>query len=399
MGRPKKNKYIVESDDDSNSSNSSDESICDDHISEEIEKKIKKNKKRKNVNMLELYNDALDWMEQFKENNVIEREKKENTTLPWVEKFRPKSLDNIISHKNIIYTLENFISKMQFPHLIFRGPPGTGKTSTIMACAKKMYNQNYSTMVLDINASEERGVDSVRGKISDFASTKGVFLDKSTPTFKLVILDEADAMTQDAQSMLVSVMEKHTKNVRFCLICNYVKKINPAIQSRCVIFKFSPLAKTEIKKKLLEACGSMNIKITNDGIDEILKISKGDMRKVFNILQATSMSYDIINRTNVSICMGYPLSSYIDTIYTSLLKDNFKTSYNKISSILKNNGYALSDVITELTAITLENFVKNKINQKKLLPILINLRDIEMNLTICPDEMNQLSGLIGTFKL
>jgi replication factor C subunit 3/5 len=359
----------------------------------------KKKKDRKIVDPLKMYNETMDWIKQFQEDTIVTEKKQENTTLPWVEKFRPQNLDEVISHENIISTLKTLIHKNQFPHLLLSGPPGTGKTSAIMACARELYGKNYSIMVLDINASEERGIEVVRNKIKNFISTKGVFLSKDSSMFKLVILDEADAMTIDAQSMLVSVIDKFTINVRFCLICNYIKKISPQIQSRCTIFKFSPLSKSDITKKLNDISSKMKLKISKDGIDTIIKISRGDMRKVLNILQATSMAYDTINSENVTNCIGYPTSKHMDTILASLIKDPYSKCYNDISLLISKNGYSLMDILTELTDLVMANFINKKISQDKVASILGNMREIEMNLTLCPSESIQLSGLVGLFKL
>jgi len=388
MGK-KKLKHVSE-DELSDNSNNSDKSENEDD-------QYIKQRKKKHIDPFKMFEDVKDCMAEIKNDTNSIKKKQENNTLPWIEKFRPKTLDNIISHENIIFTLNKFVEKQQLPHLIFRGPPGTGKTSTIMACAKKLYGERYQLMVLDINASEERGVDAIRGKVSSFVSTKGIFLSENDVTFKLVILDEADAMTSDAQKALVSVMEKHTLNVRFCLICNYVQKIDPAIQSRCVIFKFAPLSKENIKTKLNEISDNLGLTMTDEGANEILKIAKGDMRKVLNILQSTSMSYSTINSTNVSNCAGYPLSKHIQEIYNTLKNDNFSVAYKTIANIVYINGYSTADILTELTSMLLNK--KNKETENNLLKKIINMRDIEMNLTSCTNELTQICALVGAFKI
>jgi replication factor C subunit 3/5 len=370
----------------------------DDSIkSEEYVPKKKKGKEK--IDMIKMHEDMLEWMYQFKEGTAVERPKKENMTLPWVEKFRPKNLTEVISHESIISTFKKFIEKKQFPHLLLSGPPGTGKTSAIMACARELYKDNYNVMVLDINASEERGIEVVRTKIRDFISTKGIFLGEKTTMFKMVILDEADAMTGDAQAMLVSVIEKYTINVRFCLICNYIKKISPSIQSRCTIFKFSPLSKHDISLKLKDIGKQMNLKLTNDGIDTIIKISKGDMRKVLNTLQATSMAYSIIDSKNITNCIGHPTPDDMTSILNVLLKKSYKDCYNHLNNIIMTNGYSLIDIVVELTDLIINKFLNNEISQGNISDVLFKLRDIEMNLTLCPNESIQLTGLVGLFKL
>ena len=167
-------------------------------------------------------------------------------TLPFVEKYRPKELSDVISHSMITDTLQNFIINKTFPHLLLYGPPGTGKTSIILAAARQLYGKDFDVMVKMLNASEERKIDAIRDTIIPFAST-GNLLFSDSKMFKLIILDEADAITQEAQAILRQVIEKYTRNVRFCLICNYIEKINIALQSRCVRFRFAPLKHEFIK--------------------------------------------------------------------------------------------------------------------------------------------------------
>ena len=164
--------------------------------------------------------------------------------LPWVEKYRPESLDDIKSHDDIVSTIRHFTIQDEFPDLLLYGPPGTGKTSTILCCCREMYGPSYQTMVIHLNASDERGIEVVRQRIQDFSRTR-TFLQMSK--YKLVVLDEADAMTEEAQAALRQVIYQSRHNTRYCLICNYVTKIIPSLRSRFVILRYSPIDLEELK--------------------------------------------------------------------------------------------------------------------------------------------------------
>ena len=165
-------------------------------------------------------------------------------TLPWMEKYRPNNINEIISHHQNITTIKKLLLGDALPHLLFYGSPGTGKTSTILALAKEIYGDNIRLMVMKLDASDDRGINSVREDIKGFAEKSNMF----QKGVKLIILDEADSMTFDAQFALRRIIEKYSTSVRFCLICNYENKIIPAIKSRCANFRFNPISKPDLIK-------------------------------------------------------------------------------------------------------------------------------------------------------
>jgi replication factor C subunit 3/5 len=335
-------------------------------------------------------------------------------TLPWIEKYRPEVLDQIISHDEIINTLQVFIKNKCVPHLLFYGPPGSGKTSTIMAAAKQLYGKFFNHMVMELNASDDRGIDVVRNRIKRFVISKNVyFRDKDNDMgfndniFKLVILDETDAMTSDAQAILRKIVEEYTHNTRFCLVCNYIQNISPALQSRCTRFRFSPISVDNIKKKINEITGKENINITKQAIDVIALRSRGDMRKVLNILQSVSMTCKIISEKNVNICVGYPRKGEMEIIIRNLIGVEYKECYLEIVRIKNDNGLALTDIITEIHDILIEYVIEGEsdyedvrgLEDSRIIGILNKLRDIEFNNSVNACENVQIGGLVGIFKV
>lgn len=321
---------------------------------------------------------------------------KPTITLPWIEKYRPHILNDVLSSENIRECFKNYVKNRYLPHLLLYGPPGTGKTSTIYACAKELYGIYFEHYVLEINASEDRGIESVRNKIKDFAMTSSMFNYKMN-IFKLIILDEVDSMTPEAQAMLKRLIEDATNNTRFCFICNKIKHIDPAIQSRCTSFRFPQLSKDIITTRIKQIAKIQNITVKNSGIHAIIKISKGDMRKVLNILQATNMAYDIIDSNNVMSCIGYPSHDNINKIYNAIIDAsyNFKSSYDLILQIKNNNCYAIADIITELHTFIMKNIDNYDI--KYIMNVINNLGKIELNLIHAPSDNIQIASIISAF--
>lgn len=314
--------------------------------------------------------------------------------VPWIEKYRPQTLDDLASHSDIKNTLEKFMKDSSLPHLLFHGPPGTGKTSTILACARKLYApQQFGQMVLELNASDDRGIDIVRGQILNFASSRGMY---ATSKFKLVILDEADQMTSDAQSALRRIIEKYTDNTRFCLITNYLNKIIPAIQSRCTRFRFGPLSADQISPRMDLIIKRENINITDSGRQAIYELSQGDMRRVVGLLQSASMSFtgEQIDEVKVYQCCGHPLKSDMKFIADVLINSDIKTAHREIQKLKIDKGLALQDIMTQISMLVGTMSLSESIKAG----IYTRLADLEYHLNNGGLEKIYLSAMIAAFQ-
>ncbi|KAK9477463.1 P-loop containing nucleoside triphosphate hydrolase protein [Lipomyces japonicus] len=317
--------------------------------------------------------------------------------LPWVEKYRPSSLDDVAGHETIITTIRTFITSNKVPHLLFYGPPGTGKTSTILAIAKQIYGKNYRNMVLELNASDERGIDVVRDQIKTFASTRQMF----TKGFKLIILDEADAMTNAAQNALRRIMEKYTTHTRFCILANYIHKLTPAVQSRCTRFRFSPIPENSIRKRLTVVIEQENVLISDDAFNALLTLSKGDMRRALNVLQACHVALEVndpnrrpISEEDVYECVGNPRPADIRSILNTIMAEEWVTALKTVRRVKQSNGLALADILTAIN----EEIERLEVKPKTRATWISGLADIEYRLSTGGSENLQTSAMIGVIK-
>lgn len=313
-----------------------------------------------------------------------------DNNLPWIEKYRPCNITEIKGHVDIIEVLKRYQNISCMPHLLFYGPPGSGKTSTILAMAKEFYGESFQAMVMEINASDERGIGVVTGKIKSFVQTRPLVGHQ----VKLVLLDEADALTVEAQSALRRIIEKNTKLARFCLCCNYSDKILNPLQSRCTKFRFSGIGDKYMKEKVHEIVRSENISIDESAIESIIEISSGDARKVINLLQSVHLGLGQtarITSDDIYRVAGCPLPSDITLVYDSLSKDSFKGSFELIKDMATTKGYAMTDVVTKISQKILES---DKINN----PVFMDeFSNIEYNLAEGGNELLAIGHLVSCF--
>ncbi|KAK4167454.1 P-loop containing nucleoside triphosphate hydrolase protein [Cladorrhinum sp. PSN259] len=341
-------------------------------------------------------------------------------SLPWVEKYRPATLDDVSGHQDILATINKFVDSNRLPHLLLYGPPGTGKTSTILALARRIYGtENLRQMVLELNASDDRGIDVVREQIKTFASTKQIFnlgaqANRSgLAGFKLIILDEADAMTNTAQMALRRIMEKYTANTRFCIIANYSHKLSPALLSRCTRFRFSPLKERDIRVLVDKVIEEENVKIMPEATEALVRLSKGDMRRALNVLQACHASStplqvrgqpkiaekDIVRETitveTIYNCVAAPPPDAIKKIVDTLLSTSDVTScLSTINSIKVAQGLALADIITAIS----EELVKLEVKPEVMITWLDALADVEHRVASGASEAIQTGAVVGAIR-
>ncbi|MEF8848279.1 MAG: replication factor C small subunit [Candidatus Thermoplasmatota archaeon] len=309
----------------------------------------------------------------------------------WIEKYRPKKLEDIAGQKQIIERLKAYVKTKNVPHMMFAGPAGTGKTTSALALSKELFGETWRQNFNELNASDERGINVIRGKIKDFARTSPI----GENGFKIIFLDEADSLTSQAQSALRRTIEKYSHICRFILSVNYSSKIIEPIQSRCTVFRFTPLKNDEIKNYLRKIATEEKLEITEDGLETLLYISRGDLRKAINTLQVGASVDKKIDSELIYETSATARPEEIKKLINTALSGKFMAARKHLYDLLINQGLSGEDVIRQIH----QNIIDLPIPELKKIRLIEKTGEIEFRLIEGSNAHVQLESLLANFTM
>jgi replication factor C small subunit len=304
----------------------------------------------------------------------------------WQEKYRPQKLDDIIGHEDIIKRLKVNVERKNIQHLLFSGPAGVGKTTAAIAIAKEIFGTGWISNFKELNASDDRGIDIIRVQVKDFAMAQSL----GKAGFKIILLDEADSLTKDAQNALRRTMERYSKICRFILSCNYQSKIISPIQSRCAVYKFTRIPSDRIKKRLLEICTLEKVIIDEAALEAICYVAEGDMRKAVNVLETAYLMGNNITIDSIYKSTGttHP-EVIIDFIKAALMGE--RGAFDWLDTMMYEKGLNGSDILKGM----FREVMNMNIKDKQIVDIIDCIGDCDFRISEGADEAIQMKWLIA----
>lgn len=313
------------------------------------------------------------------------------TNAIWTEKYRPKDFSEVKGQKEIVKRVKAFVEQKNMPHLLFAGPAGVGKTTLALVVAKKLFKDEWHQNFLELNASDERGIDIIRHKVKDFARTRAI----GTVPFKIIYLDEADALTREAQQALRRTMENYTQTTRFIISCNYSSKIIDPIQSRCAVFRFKLLEKKEIYAIIEKIADEEKLKIDEKAKEALYLVSEGDCRRTENILQSSAAISKHITEDLIYSMASVAKPKEIREVLELALNNKFIDARKKLLDVMLNYGLAGLDVIKQIQSEILDL----DINNREKMSLIEKCGEIEFRMTEGSDEFIQLESLLAAITV
>jgi len=308
----------------------------------------------------------------------------------WIEKYRPQTLDDIHGQSEVVERLQSYIAQDDVPHLLFSGPAGIGKTTAATAIAREIYGEdNWRGNFLELNASDQRGIDVVRDRIKGFARSS------FGGDFRIVFLDEADSLTDEAQAALRRTMEQFSDNTRFILSCNYSSKIIDPIQSRCAVFRFSPLSDEAVGGMVREIAAAEGIEVTDAGVDALVYAADGDMRRAINSLQAAATTGDVVDEEAVYAITATARPEEIESMVTDALNGDFARARSTLDTLLTETGMAGGDVIDQLHRSVWEF----ELSEREAVRLMERIGEADYRIAEGANEQVQLESLLAALSL